>query len=85
MVNQSSGILVFAGILVILAIIAVGIFAIGLTRRTNQRRQTDATIGKGNIPRDPTISKRADDVEDTVGNFSRTVTDKQDTSNNATK
>ncbi len=85
MVTQSTGILVFAGLLIILAVIAVGVFAVSLTRRTNQRRQSDAIIGKGNIPRDPTVSKRADEVEDTVGNFSRTVTEKQDTGNNPRK
>ena len=77
--TQTTGILVFAGVLIIIAIVAVVIFAILLTRRTNQRRQTDAVIGKGSIPRDPTISKQANDVEDAQGNFSRSVAEKQDT------
>ena len=83
MVSQSSGVLIFGVLLIIVAIVVVGFFVVGLTRRTNQRRQTDATVGKGNIPRDPTVSRRADDVEDTEGNFSRTVTEKQDTNKNA--
>lgn len=83
MVSQSSGILIFGVLLVIVAIVIVGFFVVGLTRRTNQRRQTDAVIGKGNIPRDPTVSRRADDVEDTEGNFSRTAAEKQDTNRNA--
>ncbi len=83
MLSQSSGILVFGGLLVIVAIVVIGFFVIGLSRRTNQRRQTNEIAGKGNIPRDPTVSKRADDVEDTEGNFSRTVAEKQDTDRNA--
>ncbi len=83
MVSQSSGVLVFGVVLIIAAVIAVGFFIVGLTRRTNQRRQTDEVAGKGNIPRDPTVNKRADDVEDTTGNFSRTVSEKQDTNRNA--
>ena len=81
--SQSTGVLVFGGLLVIVAIVIIGFFAIGLSRRTNQRRQTDATVGKRIIPHDPTVSRRADDVEDTEGNFSRTVTGKQDTDRNA--
>ena len=80
---QSTGVLVFGGLLVIVAIVIIGFFAIGLSRRTNQRRQTNETVGKRNIPHDPTVSRRADDVEDTEGNFSRTVTGKQDTDRNA--
>ena len=79
MVTQSSGVLIFGGLLVVLAIIIIGFFAIGLSRRTNQRRQTNEIAGKGNIPRDPTASSRAEDIEDSTGNFSRTVADKQDT------
>lgn len=83
MVSQSSGVLVFGVVLIIAAVIAVGFFIVGLTRRTNQRRQTDEVAGKNSIPRDPTVNKRADDVEDTTGNFSRTVSEKQDTNRNA--
>ena len=83
MVSQSSGVLIFGVLLIIVAIVVVGFFIVGLTRRTNQRRQTDEIAGKGNIPRDPTVSRRADDVEDTEGNFSRTVAEKQDTNKNA--
>ena len=83
MVSQSSGILVFGVVLIVAAVIAVGFFVVGLTRRTNQRRQTDEVTGKSSIPRDLTVSKRADDVEDTTGNFSRTVSEKQDTNRNA--
>ena len=81
--SQSTGILVFGVVLIVAAIVAVGFFVVGLTRRTNQRNQTDALAGKGNIPRDPTVSRRADDVEDSVGNFSRSVTETQDTNKNA--
>ncbi|GAC1398354.1 MAG: hypothetical protein NVS4B12_25910 [Ktedonobacteraceae bacterium] len=80
--SQSTGVLVFGGLLIILAIIAVGIFVVGLMRRTNLRRQTDEIAGKGSIPRDPTVSKTANDVEDSTGNFSRTVADKQDINRN---
>lgn len=83
MVSQSSGVLVFGVLLIIVAIVIVGFFVIGLTRRTNQRRQTDEIAGKSNIPRDPTISRHADDVEDSAGNFSHTVAEKQDTNKNA--
>ena len=83
MLSQSSGVLIFGVVLIVAAVIAVGFFIVGLTRRTNQRHQTDGIAGKGNIPRDPTISRRADDVEDTEGNFSRTVAEKQDTNRNA--
>jgi len=83
LISQSTGVLVFGGLLVIVAIVAIGFFAIGLSRSTNQRRQTNEIAGKRNIPRDPTVSKRADDVEDTEGNFSRTVAEKQDTNRNA--
>ena len=83
MVSQSSGVLVFGVILIIVAIVVVGFFVVGLSRRTNLRHQTDEISGERNIPRDPTVSKRADDVEDTEGNFSRTATDKQDTNKNA--
>ncbi len=82
MISQTSGVLVFGVLLIIVAIIIVGFFIIGLTRRTNRRRQTDEIEGKGNIPRDPTVNKRADDVEDTIGNFSRSVSGKQDTDRN---
>ncbi len=81
--SQSTGVLIFGVILIIVAIVIVGFFVIGLSRRTNQRRQTDTLAGKGNISRDPTVSRRADDVEDSVGNFSRSVSDPQDTNRNA--
>ncbi len=71
--------LVFGGLLIILAIIAVGIFAIGFSRRTIRRRQSDELAGKGRIPRDPTISSRANNVEDAGGNFTHSVSDTQDT------
>lgn len=79
LVSQSTGVLIFGGLLIILAVIIVGFFIVGLTRRSNQRRQTDTIAGKGSIPRDSTVSRRADNVEDSTGNFSRTVDDKQDT------
>ncbi len=82
MVSQSTGVLIFGGLLVIVAIVIIGFFAVGLSRRTNQRRQTDEIAGKGSIPRDPTVSSHADDIEDSTGNFSRTVADKQDTRRN---
>ncbi|GAC1429969.1 MAG: hypothetical protein PVS3B3_00480 [Ktedonobacteraceae bacterium] len=82
MVTQSSGILIFGVLLIIVAIIIVGFFIVGLTRRTNQRRQTDEIAGKGNLPRDPTASRRVEDIEDTSGNFSRTIADKQDKNKN---
>lgn len=82
--DQSTGILVFGGLLIILAIIAIGIFVVGSMRRTNQRRQTDEIAGKGSIPRDPTVSRTANDVEDSTGNFSRTVADQQDINRNET-
>ena len=80
---QATGVLVFGVILIIVAIVIVGFFVVGLTRRTNQRNTTGEIEGKGNIPRDPTVSRRADDVEDTTGNFSRTVAEKQDINRNA--
>ncbi len=80
---QSTGVLVFGIILVIVAIVIVGFFVVGLTRRTNQRNSTGEVAGKGNIPRDPTVSRSANDVEDTTGNFSRSVAEKQDTNPNA--
>jgi len=79
MLTQISGVLVFAGILIIIAIVAAIIFAVLLTRRTNRRHQSSAVAGEGNIRRDPTISRKANDVEDTEGNFSRSVSKKQDT------
>ena len=83
MVSQTSGVLVFGVVLIIAAIIAVSFFVVGLSRRTNQRHQTDEISGERNIPRDPTASKRVDDIEDTTGNFSRSVSDKQDINKNA--
>jgi hypothetical protein len=83
LVSQTSGILVFGVILIIVAIVIVGFFIVGLSRRTNVRRQTDEIAGKNNIPRDPTVGKHADNVEDSTGNFSRTVAEKQDINRNA--
>ena len=82
MLTQTTGILVFGGLLVIIAIVAIIIFAVLSTRRTNQRNQSSTVAGEGNIRRDPTISKKANDVEDTEGNFSRSVGEKQDTKSN---
>ncbi len=83
MVSQSTGVLIFGGLLIVIAVIIVAFFIVGLTRRTNQRRETDTIAGKGSIPRDPSVSRRADNVEDSTGNFSRTVDDKQDTNRNS--
>lgn len=81
--SQSTGVLIFGIILIIVAVVIVGFFVVGLTRRTNQRSQANELGGAGNVPRDPTVSKRANDVEDTTGNFTRSVTDTQDTNRNA--
>ena len=83
MLSQSTGVLVFGGLLIIVAIIVIGFFAIGLSRRTNQRRRTDTTVGEGNIPRDPDVGGRTDNAADVAGNFDRTVPGKQDTNKNA--
>ena len=79
MLNQSNGILVFGGLLVIIAIVAVVIFLVLSSRRVNQRNQSSNVAGESNIRRDPTISKKANEVEDTEGNFSRSVGERQDT------
>ncbi len=83
MLSQSSGVLIFGVLLIIVAIIVVGFFVVGLSRRTNQRRHTDATVGEGNIPRDPAVGGRTDNAADVAGNFDRTVPGKQDTNKNA--
>jgi len=82
MLTQTTGILVFGGLLVIIAIVALISFGVLSTRRTNQRHQSSTVANESNIPRDPTISRKANDVEDTEGNFSRSVAQKQDTKSN---
>jgi hypothetical protein len=75
---MAGGFWIYGGALIVIAVILVIIFAIGLTRSTNVRRRATEVSQTPNVPHDPTISKRADDVEDTEGNFTRSTPFKQD-------
>ena len=81
---MSTAFWIFGGLLIVLAVIFLVFAAVGMTRRTNVRRETDEVAGRRNIQRDPTINKRGEDVEDSVGNFTRTTPNEQGSNRNST-
>jgi len=66
---------IFGGLLILLAIIFIAIAVVGMTRNENKRRSTNDVVGEPNIPRDPTRNTSERDIEDTTGDFSRSVGD----------
>ncbi len=66
---------IYGGLLIALAIIVLIIAGVGMTRNVNKRRATNEVAGEKSIPRDPTRNTREEDIEDTTGDFSRSVRD----------